>query len=469
MSAKHFFKGLSWLLALNLLIKPVWIFGIDRQVQNIVGHEAYGSYFALYNLTYILLFLADAGLSNMLTQRLAAQPNLDIRQLLKLKLGLLTLYALVCFGVASLADVSQGTILHLLIVTQSLTSLFVFLRSLLTAKQAFKTDAIFSVLDKTLLLLLCVGPVYGAFFHMTIVRFLQLQVISSSVAVIALALLLIKKAAFTSGEKSNIKTIGRWLAPFIFILLFMSAHNRLDAFLLERIHPNGAVQAGIYATAYRLLDATNMIGYLTASFLVPFLSRHRHDKGLLQQVVLASRHGLLLFAVSIAAFVAVFAPWIQQVLYHSDSAYSNTVTRLCLAALPGYAMIHIYGSLLTATGEFRSFILLLLLAVVVNVVLNVWLIPLYGAEGCCLAALVSQYTCGLLLWLFSSRKLAISYGAKSAVLYPAAAGLLGLLFVFSQRLTGNVWIILSSIAALALLVLFTQRSLLKKLFLPFYQ
>ena len=60
MKSLSFFKGLSWLIVLNLLVKPVWIFFIDRQVQNIVGHELYGKYFALLNLSYVLYFLSDA-------------------------------------------------------------------------------------------------------------------------------------------------------------------------------------------------------------------------------------------------------------------------------------------------------------------------------------------------------------------------------------------------------------------------
>ena len=85
MKTKSFFGGLSLLLFLNLLIKPAWIFFIDRQVQNAVGHEAYGKYFALFNLTYVLLFAADAGLTNMLVQRVAAGAATNLRQLLVLK------------------------------------------------------------------------------------------------------------------------------------------------------------------------------------------------------------------------------------------------------------------------------------------------------------------------------------------------------------------------------------------------
>lgn len=467
MKAASFFKGLSWLLVLNLLIKPAWIFVIDRQVQNIVGQETYGRYFALFNLTYVLLFIADAGLSNMLTQRLAANGNLNVRQLLKAKLLLLLVYALVCFMIASGSGIRQWNILLLLVAVQCLNSFFVFLRSLLTARQLFQTDAWFSVLDKSLLLLLCVGPVYGYFTRITIPLYLQLQVLSSSVAVAGLCLLLYQKKLFAAGEKLAAKTVVAWLIPFILIVVLMSVHNRLDAFLLERMRTDGALQAGIYAMAYRLLDAANMIGYLTASFLVPFLSRHQGNTPLVQQVLLLARHGLLLTAAVVVGFVAVFAPWLLLILYHVSTAYYVDVMRLCMAVLPAYFLLHIYGSALTAAAAFRLLIQLLFGAVLLNVLLNLWLIPQFGAKGCCMAALASQYACALAVWFAASRKLAVSPAFGSALLYPVAAVMCGGLFAFGQKLTSSVWIILSSIALVAFVLLLVQRNFVKKLFYSF--
>jgi O-antigen/teichoic acid export membrane protein len=249
----------------------------------------------------------------------------------------------------------------------------------------------------------------------------------------------------------------------------MSAHNRLDAFLLERLRADGARQAGIYAMAYRLLDAGNIAGFLTGSFLVPFLSRHQHNKALLQQVILFSRHGLLFLAAGVVAFAAVFAPWLLRVLYHSSDTYSSTVLQLCLFSLPAYYLTHVYGSVLTATARFRPFIQVLVLAVVFNTALNLWLIPRYGAAGCCVAALFSQYGCGVLLWLVASRRLSLSPSVSTALLYPAAAVLSGVCFWLGLKLTGNVWIILSSIALVLLLVFTTQRNNIRKVILSFYK
>ena len=54
-----FLSNLAFLLFLNLLVKPFWIFGIDRAVQNEVGAEVYGSYFALFNFAFILNVFLD--------------------------------------------------------------------------------------------------------------------------------------------------------------------------------------------------------------------------------------------------------------------------------------------------------------------------------------------------------------------------------------------------------------------------
>src|SRR3954468_15456095 len=96
MKSLPFLKGLSWLLVLNILVKPAWIFFIDRQVQNLVGNEVYGKYFALLSLSYLFYFLSDAGLSNMLNQRLAQGNAVNTKQFIRIKMVLLLIYVLAC-------------------------------------------------------------------------------------------------------------------------------------------------------------------------------------------------------------------------------------------------------------------------------------------------------------------------------------------------------------------------------------
>ncbi|MCX6180694.1 MAG: hypothetical protein NT150_02030 [Bacteroidetes bacterium] len=57
---------------LNLLIKPLWLF-IEIELQNKVGIEHYGLYFALFNL--ILNMILDAGIVNFNNKEIARNPQ----------------------------------------------------------------------------------------------------------------------------------------------------------------------------------------------------------------------------------------------------------------------------------------------------------------------------------------------------------------------------------------------------------
>ena len=464
MKSLSFFKGLSWLFLLNLLVKPVWIFLIDRQVQNTVGHETYGKYFAVLNLSYVLLFIADAGLSNALNQKAARGQPLHTAQYVRLKLFLSFFYVVAMCFVGWITGLQQWTLLFYVAGIQLLTSFFLFLRSLITANQFFTADALFSVIDKSLVILFCAGFIYYplSFGGITIFLFLKIQLACTAIAVATAMIFVVKKRLLDTAPKETLSSIARMITPFALIILLMSMHYRLDGFLLERIHANGAYEAGLYASAYRLLDAANMVGYLAASFLVPFIARHLADKNLVAEIVASTRHVLLFFGIGATCFTVLFAPWIQQLLYHTNEAYNSRLIQLCLAALPAYLLTHVYGSVLTAASRFRSLIVLLLGCVLLNAALNFFLIPSYGALGCCLAALASQYTCAFACYAVAGRSVQLPHLKGSGIVYLAMAAGLSLLFYLGRLTMLNVWLILVLAVGITLLLLITQLGYVKK-------
>jgi O-antigen/teichoic acid export membrane protein len=440
---------------------------IDRQVQNIVGHEAYGNYFAILNLSYVLLFIADAGLSNAINQKAASGQPLHTAQYFKLKLFLSLLYIIAICFIGWITNLQQWTVLFYVTGIQLLTTFFLFLRSLITANQFFTTDALFSVIDKSLVVLFCAGFIYYplSFGSINLLLFLKIQLACTSIAVLIALIFVVKKELLNSGVKENFSAIIKTITPFALIILLMSMHYRMDGFLLERIHANGAYEAGLYASAYRLLDAANMVGYLTASFLVPFIARHQADKKLVEEVVVNTGHGLLFFGIGVACFTVLFAPWVQQLLYYTNDAYNSKLIQLCIAALPAYLLTHIYGSVLTATARFRPFVLILLTSVILNLLFNAFLIPSYGAMGCCVAALASQYSCALACYIIASKSMHLPFMTRSGIVYFAMAAGLSLLFYLGRLTMLNVWLILVLAICLMTVLFATQFGPIKKYFI----
>lgn len=469
MIKQRFFKGFSWLLVLNIIIKPVWIFMIDRQVQNTVGLFDYGRYFSLFNLSYVLLFLADAGLTGMVSQQLASKPMNFLGQLLRWKTFLLFVYALTCFFIAWLAGITTWEWLTYLILIQATNSLFIFLRSIITAHQLFTTDAWFSVLDKFLLILFCSGFIYGLFMPISILIFLQMQLLATSLACVALGSVVWRKGLIRSCEERATIKVLKAIAPFAVIFLLMSVHYRLDGFLLERLRVDGATEAGKYALGYRLLEAGNMVGYLAASFLVPFIARNQMNRSIVNQVVLATRHVLVAMSLGAVAIMLVFPTWVQETLYNSKLPSADRILQLTMATLPAYMLVHIYGSVLTAYLKVKQFILILVAAVMANVLLNFVLIPKQGAAGAAIAAIVSQYACALALVITTNRIVTIKFFWKSVPAYFSGGGLLFLCLMFFKPILDNVWIMLVGLVVIVLLLIVLQKQKIKKLLIPLFK
>lgn len=436
---QRYYSSLGLLMLLNAVIKPIWLFGIDRQVQNLAGAEAYGHYFAVFNLSVVGNFLLDMGLTTYTNYMVASHPNQASRmagKVMVMKMLLLLLYAGTVFLVAAFSGWRHWSLLLAVVLVQALASLFLFLRSLVTAHQWLHTDALLSVLDKSLMLLLCGSFLFfpALFGNLNIITFLWSQVICMAIAVAITAGILLKRNAWFNFEAPLFpgRETFRKALPFALIVALMSAHYRLDGFLLERIHPNGAHEAGIYASAYRLLDAANMAGYLLASFLLPFTARHLDNKPLISSVVTNSRHILVIFSLWIALCGWFFPDWLQHTLYHRSDPYASQVLQWCLTALVGYSLFQVYGTVLTAAGQVAVFTRIVFAVLILNLSLNAWLIPAHGALGAAKAAIISQLAGGCLALMAARNKCGTGIHARSVLIYIFMGGGLAFLFVIAR-------------------------------------
>lgn len=463
---ERFYFSLFLLIFLNGIIKPVWIFAIDRQVQNHVGIADYGQYFSLFNLSVIFTFLLDLGLTVYFSRQLAIR-NISFDDLagnfLLLRLLLVLVYLLVVFSIALFTGVTRWDIVAYTALIQIFSSLFVFFRSLISAHQWFRADAWLSVLDKTLMIVLCGILLYlpSLLGSISIERFLVLQFSCLAAAMFsAWAYLSLKGISFTPQRNwMPDKTLFRKVLPFGLIILLMSAHSRIDAFLLERIKENGAYEAGLYAAAYRLLDAANMVGFLAASFLLPYIARQWSEQKDITPVVLHSRHFLLMFSIGIVCVIAFLAPWIQQVLYHHQDENEISILQWCLPALIGYSLTQVYGTALTATGHITPFCYLVSLFLLLNIILNLILIPLYGAKGCCISALISQISGGITIAIYATKSLKLNPGYRSLLVYIFTAALVSGFLYVSRNWDISKWLLIVVAAIITLSILAGSRLL----------
>ena len=157
---KKFTQSIFILLLLNLLVKPFWIFAIDRNIQNRVGAEEYGFYFSLFSFSLLFNMISDLGITNY-NNRFIAQNREQLKfqfgQILPIKIILGVFYCLITIFAGLFLDykVHQLWILFLLTFNQVLVSFTLYLRSNISAIQLFNLDSLLSVIDKSLMTILC--------------------------------------------------------------------------------------------------------------------------------------------------------------------------------------------------------------------------------------------------------------------------------------------------------------------------
>ncbi len=411
---RKFVTNLILLVSLNLLIKPYWVLGIDRTVQNVVGAESYGLYFALFNFSMIFNILLDLGITNFNNRNISQHRylvNKHLSNIIGLKLILAVVYAVFSLIAATLIGYNkiQFHLLLFLIINQFLISFILYLRSNISALQFFRTDSLLSVLDRTLMIAICsillFTQIAGENFR------IEWFVYAQTAAYLLTALIVFILVILKSGKlrlRLNYKFCLVFLKkayPYAILILLMACYNRIDSVLLERLlpDPEGKREVGIYAQAFRLLDAVAMFGALVGGLLLPMFSSMLKKKETIGPMVKLSFTLLLVPAVIIAVSSLFYDHEIMELLYHSHIEDSADILGLLMTGFIGIATSYIFGTLLTANGSLKQLNLMALGGVIINITLNLLLIPKYMAFGSAIASMITQLSTALIQVLIAMK------------------------------------------------------------------
>ena len=420
MKQKDFLFNLFFLILLNLLIKPFWLFGIDMGVQKIVGTENYGLYFAVFNFTLMFNMLLDMGLTNFNNRNIAQNTQLlskHISGILSLRMVLAVFYLLIVFiaGMVIGYDSFQLKILAFAALNQFLNSLILYLRSNVAALLMFKTDSILSVLDRLLMILICGMLMWGNVTDQPfqIMWFVYAQTASYLIAVaVALAIVLFKaKIVRLSWNFTFFRAILKKSLPFALLTMLMAIYGRIDSVMIERILPKtiAADQAGIFAFPFRFLDALVMIALLFSVILLPLFSKMIKKKENLTPIIQSAFTLLFFFSVTSTVLLIAYRMPVLSLMYSEIAHKSAGVFLFLIPCIIPLSMTYIFGTLLTANGNLRILNITSAIAIVVNIAINFTLIPILEARGAAIASLSTQTSIAIMQFIIAFKQLKIPF------------------------------------------------------------
>ncbi len=397
-----FYLKLAFLIFANLLVKPIYIFGIEIQVLNFVGEEIYGQYISLLSLTIIFSTILDGGINHFHNLRISKNPNdLDQRFIptLKVKLGLSWLYFFVVMlaGFVLAYNTQQLQILAIILINQIFISLFTFNRFTLSALQYFKLDSLASVLDKLLMIFIIGGFMYLDAQNFSIYKYIWGQTIAFLITIIITTFFVLYKNQYIQKLRYKVawyeyKQILKSSIPYALLAVLIGIYTRSDAVMLERMLSDNGFQAGVYGAGFRLLEAISQFAMLISFWLVSVYAKLFEEKNIRKIKSLTFQIAGISFLGSIAiALVSWF--WqmpIMEICYTEATKEYGLVFGWLMLSLPSKVLLYIIGTLLTAAEKIKLLNIIALVGAFFNLVLNFYLIPQYGAWAAAVTTLFTQ-------------------------------------------------------------------------------
>ena len=422
--SRFFVKNILFVIAVNVLVKTIWAFFIDRPVQNMVVPGTYGTYQALMNVAIIFQIVMDFGINNYNTRSIAQNPDklqVLFPAMLSARLVLILVYMSLAFSMALIFGYRGWELMLLggVLLIQALNSIVLFIRSNVAALQRFKTDGILAITDRFLMIIICgfmlLYPPIARNFK--IEWFVITQVICYSIAAVA-GYIVLRRIGGTrlrfSFHAPTILKIIRESFPYALLIFQMSIYNRSDAIIMERLLPDGKAQADIWAAAFRLIDQANTLGLAFAAILLPLFGRMLSQKQDVAPIVKLCVNMLIPFSFMVAIAGIFFSGNIMNLLYKGSHGYVeyDIVFAWLIASFPAWCLMYIYSTLLTANGSLKTLNIIAFVGVIINLSLNFYLIPSQKAVGGAMTSFITQTGLSCAFIVFASRTIKLPLNIK---------------------------------------------------------
>lgn len=352
--------------------------GVTVVLVHALGDDGFGQWSTVLAITQIALNFSDLGLEQVTIAKAAAEPAREERwlgALLSLRLALAlpaTLVAVVAAGLIGHGHARvAGVLLALTLLSSSVDSLRVVFR--LRVRNDITTALLTFNSVGWAVAVVAISAAGGGIIWFAAL-FLGLNVATTALqAVLALRRIRVR----LGGSRALWGQLARVGIPIGVGGLLVVAYVRLDQILVYEIA--GARQAGLYASAYRILDQAQFLPAAVMTTLFPIIAAsHPGDLGRVRRTVQTTAELLAMGSLPALAFAIPAAHPIMRLLFGAEFAPAAPALPILLGAFVLISFGYLAGNLVVVLELQRRFLAYAAAALVFNVTLNAILIPSHG-------------------------------------------------------------------------------------------
>jgi O-antigen/teichoic acid export membrane protein len=391
-SERRIARNTALLFASKIASKPLFLLYIFLVARHL-GVESFGTYSFVLTFAGFFAVLADFGLKTPLQRAIAR----DTRRtsiyvtnaiLIKAALSLVTVAAFHAAAVLLGYSSSYGILLYVGLAIVLLDSMGETILHVFRAHQVLKYEALVGIARGILMLLLAylVMMLGGALFSLLIIMLVTVSIVTGFVAGVYV------KRFSTGGGRYERKIAGDFLGMALVFGLgsgLYTLYNKIDILMLERMVGQGAV--GVYAAAYTLLENLEVVSIVYTASFMPFLFRAlAGSRAEALKACGSSLSWLLALGLPAATMLTLLSSEVVGFLYGAEFAASSPALAVLVWTAPVKYAFAVLSMLLIAHDREATGLVLGALGVLVNVLMNLALIPVYAQLGAAIATLGTE-------------------------------------------------------------------------------
>ena len=360
-----------------------------------IGVEGTGKYFLAMSFTTIFVVFVDLGLSNVLVRE-AAKMRANIQKYLSTILSVKLLFGVLAYvTVVVLAyflypgDAELRRMIYLSGLTMLFDSFNLTVYSVLRAIGDLRFESVSITVSQFLSLIF--GGVF-LWLQLPLIFLILAFTIPSAINACYAAFVLYKRYQVVPRpqfEKNTFLLLWKITIPFALAAIFARVYGYIDSILLKQMLGTEAV--GFYSTPYKITYAFQFVPLALTAALYPRMSEYFvTQKEKLSVILHDSIKYLFVVSMPIAIGICILAKPIIVMLYGNAFLPSVLPLQILIVSLVFSFIGFPIGACLNACNRQVTQTSIVAAVMVLNIILNLLLIPKIGVAGAALAALLGN-------------------------------------------------------------------------------
>ncbi|MBW3015165.1 flippase [Candidatus Woesearchaeota archaeon] len=388
------------------IITKVLLFILAIYIARFLGPSEFGKFSFAFAFTFIFSILADLGLSVLVVREIAK--NKDIAQkylnnVLWIKIfSSIIIYALILITINLMkypSDIKLAVyIVGLSVIINSFAEIF---RSTFRAFEEMQYDALTNIIGKTTLFIIALYILFNGFGLIILCSvYLIESIINLLISTIFLKTKIIKfRFKFDLSIWKNLLKLSLPLG-LSFVLFYI--YSKIDTVMLSYMIGDSVV--GWYNASYQLIDALLFIPIIFGTVLFPAMSRFTQSSiASLRVLYKKSFKYLIMLSIPIAVGTTLLAQRFILFIYKQQFAESVLALQILIWSIIFMFILRPTNYVLMSINKQNTLVINASITVIINILLNLLLIPEYAHHGAAIATVISEFVVISLSYYFVSK------------------------------------------------------------------